>query len=84
MSARSTIENGCACGDREEATGNGTALPCGGGAKGCACGDSEQATGDGTAWSCGGGAEGDVAAAGPGEDPGGSGDAKVCGAVLVT
>ena len=48
MSARSTIENGCACGDRGVATGDGKAMPCVGGANGCACGDSEQATDNGT------------------------------------
>ena len=84
MSAPSTIENGCACGDRGVATGNGKALPCVGGANGCACGDNEQATGNGTTWSRGGGAEGDVAAAVPGEDPGGSGGVEVRGVVLVT
>lgn len=84
MSARSTIENGCACGDRGVATGVGKAMPCVGGANGCARGDSEQATGDGTTWSRGGGAEGDVAAAVPGEDPGGNDGVEVRGVVSVT
>ena len=44
MSAPSTIENGCACGDRGVATGVGKAMPCVGGANGCACGDNEQCT----------------------------------------